>query len=170
MRCFEDLCRDNYERIYKYIFAKTGSREASEDLIQDVFTIAFEKGTTFTAHDNPTAFLYTTARNVTLSFLRRERRIHLELLDEYTPGTDDVLTQLETDRDRRIDEDDYVDQVLGRLDDAQRDLYVQRYVDRQPIRAIADAHGIAEPAMRMRLVRLRRDIQGIVRDLELNAF
>jgi len=35
MKTFEELCQENYSRIYKYIFSMTGSKESTEDLIQE---------------------------------------------------------------------------------------------------------------------------------------
>ena len=55
MKCFEELCRENYGRIYRYIYALAGNKQTAEDLIQDVFIIAYEKGDAFLSHENPPA-------------------------------------------------------------------------------------------------------------------
>jgi RNA polymerase sigma-70 factor (ECF subfamily) len=171
MRSFEELCRENYSRIYKYIFAMTGSREASEDLLQDVFTVAFEKGRTFLEHENPPAFLYRTARNLTLTYLRRQRQYPSEALDDTVAGNGgELLDLLMREQDRHIDETAYIQPVLGGLPSKQRTLYAQRYVDRRPISEIAADEGVSETALRMRLVRLRREILQIVRALRLDEF
>lgn len=169
MRDFEELCRENYARIYRYIFAMTGNRESAEDLIQDVFTVAIEKGEAFLQHENPPAFLYKTARNMTFTYIKQRRRTSAELLDENTPdGDGDLSDTLLKTYDRQIDETAYAGQVLQDLDSGQRALYEKRYVERLPIRDISQELGTSEPAMRMRLVRLRRDIQEVVRELKLD--
>jgi RNA polymerase sigma-70 factor (ECF subfamily) len=169
MKSFEELCAENYGRIYKYIFVMTGNRESAEDLVQDVFTAALLKGDAFLCHENPTAFLYKTARNQTLTFLKRLQRTVSEPLDENTSGGDDDLCEeLLRDYDRRIDEDAYTGQVISLLDIKQQALYRERYVERKPIREIAVGQDVSETAMRMRLVRLRRDIISAVRDLKLD--
>ncbi len=169
MKCFEEHCRENYGRIYKYIFAMTGAKESTEDLIQDVFTVALEKGEAFLKHENPTAFLYRTARNLTLTYLKRQQRYKTDCLDEtVSAGDGDVCVQLMRERDRQIDETVYAGRVIGSLDDTQRELYKTRYIDGCPIREIAADAGVNETAMRMRLVRLRRAIYKTVRDLKLD--
>lgn len=169
MKSFEELCLDNYSRIYKYIIALTGSRESAEDLIQDVFTVAFEKGDAFLCHVNPPAFLYKTARNLTYSYLKRARRQYAEALNEdYPDGDADLCDKLLSERDRQIDETVYTGQVLKRLEPKQQELYSLRYIDRKPIKEIAAEQGASEPAMRMRLVRLRREITDAVRALKLD--
>jgi RNA polymerase sigma-70 factor (ECF subfamily) len=171
MKSFEELCQENYSRIYKYIYALTGSREEAEDLIQDVFTAAFIKGENFLLHENPPAFLYRTARNLTLTYLKRQRTYTAEYLDEYiADGEGDLCEQIIREWDRQIDESDYTVQVIGSLDDKQRSLYSLRYIDKKPISDMAYDSGVNEPAMRMRLVRLRREIYRIVKDLKLDEF
>lgn len=169
MKDFEALCRENYGRVYKYIFALTGSREPAEDLIQDVFTAAFLKGAAFLQHENPPAFLYKTARNLTLTYLKKQQRAPLEYLDENIAGSDgDVCDVILKAHDKTLDETFYIGQVIGRLDREQRALYDARYIEQKPIKEIAQDQGVKEPAMRMRLVRLRRDITKTVEDLKLD--
>lgn len=168
MKSFEELCADNYSRIYKYIYAMTGTREPAEDLLQDVFVIAFEKGESFLHHENPPAFLYKTARNLTLTYLKKQRRCPSEPLDEIADGDADLCEKLLLAYDRQIDEDICAEKVISRLGAGEQTLYTLRYVERRPIREIAQGQDTSEPAMRMRLVRLRREIYGIVKDLNLD--
>lgn len=88
MKTFEELCQENYSRIYKYIFSMTGSKESTEDLIQEVFIAAYEKGEAFLRHEKPAAFLYKTARNMTVTYLKnlkRQRISAMEYLSENIP-------------------------------------------------------------------------------------
>jgi RNA polymerase sigma-70 factor (ECF subfamily) len=167
MNSFEDLCRDNYGRIYRYIFAMTGNREASEDLLQDVFTVAFEKGDAFLSHENPPGFLYRTARNLTLTYIKRSRTAPQALDESVAAGGGDLFEQLVRRQDSRIDETAVAGDILGRLNTEQRALYTRRYVDRAPIRDIALEADVTESAMRMRLLRLRRDIRDIIGSLRI---
>ncbi|MGE4485690.1 MAG: RNA polymerase sigma factor [Oscillospiraceae bacterium] len=169
MRSFEELCKENYNRIFKYIFALTGSQESTEDLIQDVFTVAFEKGDAFLQHENPPAFLYKTARNLSLNYIKRHRFSVLEYLDDtIADGESDLCDKLLKERDMQIDETAYAGLVISSLDAKQRMLYSMRYIEHKPISEIASEQGVNEPAMRMRLVRLRREIHRIVKDLKLD--
>lgn len=169
MRIFEELCQGNYKRIYKYIFTMTGSKEATEDLIQDVFMVAYKKGDNFLKHEKPTAFLYRTARNLTLTYIKHRRNSVVECLSENIAGDDaDLCEKLLTDIDRKIDETAYTGEVIGSLNSNQYKLYTQRYIEHKSIKEIASDQGVSETAMRMRLVRLRREIQVIVKELKLD--
>jgi RNA polymerase sigma-70 factor (ECF subfamily) len=151
----------------------TGSREASEDLVQDVFAVAYEKGAAFLVHEKPAAFLYTTARNLTLTYIKRQRAgLYMEL-DENIPSDDtggDLLAQVLREQDRRVDETAYVRPVLESLPDKQRTLYARRYGEHQSIGEIASAENVSETAVRMRLVRLRREIIDTVKNLKLDEY
>ncbi|HOP92963.1 MAG TPA: RNA polymerase sigma factor [Acetivibrio thermocellus] len=171
MKTFEELCQENYSRIYKYIFSMTGSKESTEDLIQEVFIAAYEKGEAFLRHEKPAAFLYKTARNMTVTYLKNlkcQRISAMEYLSENIPQDDtDLCETLLMELDRKIDETAYTGQVIGNLNTNQHNLYRQRYVEGKSIKEIASEEGVSETAMRMRLVRLRKEIQDIVKKLKL---
>ncbi|HOM01942.1 MAG TPA: RNA polymerase sigma factor [Acetivibrio sp.] len=171
MKTFEELCQENYGRIYKYIFSMTGSKESTEDLIQEVFLIAYQKGEAFLQHEKPAAFLYKTARNMTATYLKhlkRQRISATEYLSENIPQDNaDLCETILMEFDRKIDETAYTSQVIGNLDTNQHNLYKQRYIEGKSIKEIASEQGVSETAMRMRLVRLRREIQGIVKKMKI---
>ena len=115
--------------------------------------------------------LYKTARNLTLTYIKRQRKYEAEYLDEdIAAGDEDLYAYLSRQRDREIDETAYTAAVIGSLNDKQRALYTTRYVEGRPIREIARNADVSETAMRMRLVRLRRDIYQTVKDLKLDEF
>ena len=81
-----------------------------------------------------------------------------------------MFDSLAREHDGKIDETTYAGPVLGGLDASRQALYARRYVDRAPIRELALENGVGEPAMRMRLLRLRREIRDIVAGLNLEDF
>jgi len=101
--------------------------------------------------------------------MKRQRIIILEDLSDNVAQDDaDLCEKILTELDRNIDETAYTDQVIGSLSSSNNELYRQRYIERKPIREIAKEQGTSETAMRMRLVRLRREIQKIVKKLKLD--
>lgn len=89
LKAFEILCRENYARIYNYIYAMTKDAFLSEDLVQDVFLIAYRKGEAFLQHEKPEAFLYRTAKNKVLEAMRQNQM--LELKEDLAAGEGDLL-------------------------------------------------------------------------------
>ena len=123
----------------------------------------------FLNHENSVAFLYKTARNITLTYikgLKRQKTLEEEYLyDTFEDG--DLCEKLLREQDKKIDETVYTVQVIGSLDLGRYELYKQRYVEGKSVKKIATEKGISEAAVRMRLVRLRREIQSIVKKLKL---
>ena len=110
---FEEICRENYARIYNYILAKTGKKEAAEDITQDVFLIAFQKGDKFLCHEKPIAFLYTTAKNLVLEYYKKSRTNEVELLEsEQAAFEKDAYEELCSMKSGNINEADYRNKKL----------------------------------------------------------
>lgn len=171
MKSFEELCKENYGRIFKYIFSITKNKEATEDLIQEVFTIAYEKGRIFLNHEKPAGFLYKTARNITLTYikgLKRQETLAKEYLYGNATKEGEPYQKLLREQDQKIDETRYTGQVIESLNPKEYHLYKQRYVEGKSIKEIASEKGISEAAVRMRLVRLRREVQNIVKKLKFD--
>ena len=163
---FNDLCRGNYERIFRYLLVKVHDYEAAQDLLQNVFLVAWEKRYLLAEHPNPVGFLYLTARNKALTYLRQQKNSPLPLEeDEVMTVTVEPWEILERRRDKNIDENIYVASVVNLLSEPDRELYEKYYLRSQPVKTIAAAAGISETAVRMRLLRLRQRVKKIVKTL-----
>lgn len=167
---FEDICRETYPKIYNYILARTRSKEAAEDITQEVFLIAYKKGNGFLSHENPVAFLYVSAKNLLLDYFRETTKsVSLEE-QEIVDVRGDIFEQIRIEHADSIDESIYLKQVLGRLNDKERRLYELYYVFKKPMKVIARELRLNETALRMKYVRLRKKVRLIVADLDLDSF
>lgn len=171
---FEDICRDNYARIYNYILAKTGVKEAAEDITQDVFLIAWQKGDAFLRHEKPVAFLYTTAANLVLAYFREARKSAAKekAYEESKASATgrDAFEELCLHRSDSVREESCLKQVLSGLKPKERDLYRKYYIEKKPMKTIAREFQMSETAIRMKYVRIRKKVQRIVADMRLDDF
>lgn len=176
---FEDICRENYARIYNYILAKTGETEAAEDITQDVFLIALRKGDSFLRHEKPTAFLYVTAKNLVLEHYKKTKEAPLKAasLDDTHPLSSvqnasgrDAFEELCLLRSASVNEEYYRKQVLWQLKPKERDLYRKYYIEKKPMKIIAREFRISETALRMKYMRIRKKVQKIAAGLRLDEF
>lgn len=176
---FEEICRENYARIYNYILAKTGKNETAEDITQDVFLIAFRKGNSFLHHENPTAFLYVTARNLVLEYYKKAKEVPVksEILEGTNPVSfernafgRDAFEELCQLRSAAVDEEYYRGQVLQKLKPKECDLYRKYYIDKKPMKIIAREFRISETALRMKYMRIRKKVLKIAASLKLDEF
>lgn len=167
---FENICRENYPKIYNYILARTKSREAAEDITQEVFLIAYKKGEYFLSHENPVAFLYLSAKNLLFDYFRESAKAAPLKEQEIEDVSGDVFEKICINHIDSIDEDFYLKQVLDSLNEKERSLYELYYIFKKPMKTIAKDMHLNEAALRMKYVRLRKKIRHIVADLNLDSF
>jgi RNA polymerase sigma-70 factor (ECF subfamily) len=148
----EDAIRALYARYARPIFTLglrlLGSREAAEELTQDVFLAAWRKAARFDpSRGRLSTWLMTIAHNLAVDRLRRETgatRPHLVLVDE-------VPEVIGVDEDESLLERDAALRALSCLSDAERRLLARAYFGGLTAREIAEADGIPLGTVKTRL-------------------
>jgi RNA polymerase sigma-70 factor (ECF subfamily) len=91
---FEVFFEAERVRLYRVLFAITGSRQEAEDIAQDAFLRVWERWDRVAALEEPVGYLHRTAMNV---FRDRRRRLVLGLKRALRPpAPSDELAQVET--------------------------------------------------------------------------
>lgn len=70
---FDALFRAHFSRVKHFIYMLLKSEEDAEDLAQDVFTKLWTKYDMWKDSGEGNGYIYTTARNVTLNFIKHKR-------------------------------------------------------------------------------------------------
>jgi RNA polymerase sigma factor (sigma-70 family) len=157
----EDAIRALYARFSRPVYSMgmrlLGTREAAEELTQDVFVTAWRKAARFDAtRGRLSTWLMTIAHNLAVDRLRRETgvtRPTLVLVDEVpdVPGIDEEDVLLERDAAMR---------ALSSLSDAERTLLARAYFRGLTAREIAESDGIplgtVKTRLRAALIKVRR--------------
>ena len=161
---FVELCGSHYEKVLKYLFYALKSESAARDVTQEVFLAACQKRSLLRQHPNPGGFLFQTAKNLANKARAESYRQMLRdtMLDDLTYEPRDPAGTVEDALDKEIDEEDYIKAVLDTLTDEKRRLYALYYADKKSMAEIALLLGIEETALRMRYVRLRREIRASI--------
>ncbi len=73
VEAFELLFRTHAQSLIAFAARYVRSRDAAEDLVQDVFRRLWERRASWAVHSTPRGFLYTAVRNDALNTLRHER-------------------------------------------------------------------------------------------------
>jgi len=143
-----------------------GSREAAEELTQDVFLAAWRKAARFDpSRGRLSTWLMTIAHNLAVDRLRRETgatRPHLVLVDE-------MPEVIGADEDESLLERDAAVRALSCLSDAERKLLARAYFGGLTAREIAEADGIplgtVKTRLRTALIKVRKANQDKERPL-----
>ncbi len=149
---FETLYKDNYNDICTYISVITFNKLDYESLAQDVFLIAFQKIDVLRHHINPTGWLYSTARNITMDALKKKMNTYeiptsIEELDKCAvnpPELEDIFCELE-----------------GFLTSDEIRLLKKHFKEGQSISDIAQQCNIKTGTMRMKFSRMYKKIKNL---------
>lgn len=168
---FISLCESYYPKILRYTHFMLENEAAARDCTQEVFLLACQKSALLAEHPNPGGFLFQTAKNLVHKARREryERMLHDLSLDDAAEPADtreEPLTVL----DREIDVIPYWEQAIERLSEEKRLLYRLYYIENRPMAQIAPLLSLSETALRMRYVRLRRELREIVSDISEQNF
>lgn len=168
---FENLCQEYYANILRYLYAVLREESAARDCTQEVFLVALQKSALLYQHPNPGGFLFQTAKNLAKKSQQKSfRALCAETALDTGNEPADLGTAIETALDTAIDEMDYIEAVLSRLSEDKRRLYALYYLGKKPMSEIAALLNIEEPALRMRYVRLRREIHTITAEIAEEHF
>lgn len=137
---------EQYDKIYRYCYFKTHSRETAEDITQEAFLRFFESRS-YTDRGSALQYLYTIARNLCTDEYRRAKPC---LLDEERQGSysDEGMLLRSSLKD-----------ALDRMDEEDRELLLLRYVNELPVKVIAGLYGISRFALHRRLSKAVKDLK-----------
>ncbi len=158
----EKLTEQYYEPVYAYCLRRLPDREAAEDAAQEVFA-AFWEGPEFTEERAASGWLYRVARSKITDFYR-ERQKRLEHETGFDPEDLDE-TMFRPPPDETGDSDRIYDRMLMRLDEEERSLFADFWVEGYSYAELAAMRGVTEGAMRTRVSRLKKKITAILKKL-----
>lgn len=69
---FEQLFRLYYDRLLRFIWGYVKSEAVAEELVQELFTKIWEKNGTLHIHNSVRTYLYSSARNMSIDYLRHQ--------------------------------------------------------------------------------------------------
>jgi RNA polymerase sigma-70 factor (ECF subfamily) len=160
----DDAIRALYARFGRPVFSLgmrlLGSREAAEELAQDVFLTAWRKAARFDpARGRLSTWLMTIAHNLAVDRLRREtgaRRPTLVLVDE--------VPDAPVSEEDVVEERDAATRALASLTEAERHLLMRAYFRGLTAREISEADGIplgtVKTRLRTAMIKVRRANEG----------
>ena len=162
----EAAVRQNQRWLTAYVLAQTGDPTAADDLVQDVFSIAFEKRGAFEPGTNFGAWLRSIARNVVLRYFERRSRRPVIDRDEAMARLDQLAAAAE---DRAVDpawagsRAELLRECLKELTEKARRLVSERYgMGRSPA-AVSASTGQSISAVNVGLFRARAALSDCLR-------
>src|SRR6202162_1495098 len=146
---FEVLCARYQSRLLSFCRHMLGSREDAEDVLQEVFTAAFNAVLGDEREINVRPWLYRIARNRSLNHLRRASPVGVDSMDvhfaDHGLSTGDRVIRRESFRELLAD--------VHRLPETQRTALLLREIDALSYEQIAHAMETTVPSVKSLLLR-----------------
>jgi RNA polymerase sigma-70 factor (ECF subfamily) len=153
---FDELYESYFRRVYRFALKRLRDPSLAEDVTQEVFETVFRVLPAYRGDSSLLVWIFGITRNkVNRRF--RGSRPRIESLDDARAevlASDEAPADETVDARRMLDRCDAV--VNERLTPLQRRIFHLKHMRRQPIRAIAEALGKSEDAIKANLYRMRR--------------
>jgi RNA polymerase sigma factor (sigma-70 family) len=133
---WEEIYRDNVDRLFRVMYGKVGNRPDAEDLTAEVFLTALRPLKVSASVGEVRAYLLATARTVLAAHWKRTLGVQVTTLD------DERVESVFGDTPHGVDRTAQADAILGRLSDRYRTILRLRFLDGRSIRDTADEMGI----------------------------
>ena len=163
---FNELVNRHGERIYRTAYRITGDHEASEDILQNVFVILFEKLHKFRNESKFTTWLFRVTSNASYMYLRSSNKInskeyHLEdltrfdetgnLIDIHLKDTTDIPDQNNLQKEAL----EHMDKAINDLPDKYKKIFHLRDIEGLSNQEVSEITGLSLPAVKSRILRAR---------------
>jgi RNA polymerase sigma-70 factor (ECF subfamily) len=129
---------EQYDKIYRYCYYKTGNATLAEDLTQETFLKYFVQNS-YMEYGKKLAYLYTIARNLCIDSFRKKQP---EKLADELPDTDFI---------ERLELRNTIRQALKILPEQEQELLLFRYANELSVGEIAAITGISRFAVYRRI-------------------
>jgi RNA polymerase sigma-70 factor (ECF subfamily) len=143
---FAALYESHFDRIYRYLVVKIGSKTEAEDMTQQVFIRAYESIGSYQWQGIPfSAWLFRIAHNQVVDFVRKQSKKPMVWLDESLPIVGDSDPQGEVEVKLNIEQ---VAMATRQLTKAQREVISLRFAGGMSITEVAKAMRKSEGAIK----------------------
>jgi len=158
---FEQIFREHSQFVYRTAYAVTGSAEDAEDVLQTIFLRLVRRDMPPNLKQNPKAYLYRAAVNVSLSVMRSRRHLVLSG-DTHDFESSGRVVQTEGGSEIRERLLSVLD-VMAESDSAMVEMLILRYVHNYSDADIARMMGKSRGSIAVRLFRARSKLKKLMR-------
>lgn len=151
------------------------SSEELEDCLQDLYLLAYEHFNDILTSSNPQGWLFNAYKNI-ISNYQRKRASEIKKSEKNNLYIEQNCMEIEEDNwifailTRNLSDEHLKELILSKLSKQERNLYIMRYVKKDPLDVIAKNLKVPVGTVKSRLHTLRTKVQIIIQDGELFNF
>lgn len=155
-----------YPRLINFIYRYLGSREAAEDLTQEVFIRVYKSASSYRPQSKFQTWIFTIARNLSLNELRRHKHKTVSLDETFSSNDGEMKRQVEDSSTARSDQEMLsrersaaVRAAINGLSENQRVAVLLRRYEQFSYEEIAQTMGVSVKAVKSLLNRAKEGLK-----------
>ena len=156
-RSFEKLMRKYYPRVLNFIYRYGLTRQAAEDLTQEVFLKVHQMGPSYRPNAKFQTLLYTIVRNSALNAIRNERKYAVSLDEEIEAEDEQASSALEVMLDHEKSEK--IKAIIHELPENQRSAVLLKRYEEMSYEEIAQSLNCSVKAVKSLLNRAKETLK-----------
>ncbi len=154
---FEQLFRSYYSRLCRYAYRLVGSRDAAEDLVQNVFLNIWKNRESWNPQSLPVVYLYRATRNQVINYAKHRKirgdsfghEVETRFVDDQTPESQYLQNECVSS----------VRETIARLPDRCRQIFLMKKDDGLKYSEIAAILGISVKTVETQMSRALRHLR-----------
>jgi RNA polymerase sigma factor (sigma-70 family) len=149
------LFEAHHKRLYNYFLHQTGSRQASEDLVVDVFLRILKYRHTYKDEGSFSAWMYAIARHTRIDYYK-EHNDQSEFMEE----PDTLTSNAPNPGEEYENKDDIIllRKAMAELPEDRREVILMSRFNHMPYREIGEVLGCTVGAVKVRIYRAMKDL------------
>ncbi len=139
---FAEIYERYWALLFRHALGMLKDEDGAKDVVQDVFTMLWEKAPTLEVHTSLSSFLYTSVRYAVLKRFR-----HSKVVDNYLSTLNDIMLQGVESTDMYVNEKELskkIEQELNMLPPKMRRVFELSRIHEYSYREISDELGLAD--------------------------
>lgn len=154
---------DKYaDDIFRHCYFRIGDRELGKELMQEAFMKTWEYITKGKKVKNLRAFLYRTANNLVIDYVRKQKKVIVSLEDMQEAGGD-IAGEDDATADTKISfTEKEVRLLLHKIKEPYRTAVIMRYIDELQPKEISKALGISSNVTSVRINRGMEQLRSLL--------
>lgn len=166
---FERIINQYYKPLYQYCYYRLSSdRSLTEETVNDVFRILYEKWDRIDTEGNIRAYLYRVA-DIRIKMAREKYRRYYDRVDSLDALTESGVYTGEVQYDEYF-QDEYsyeqcIEKITAALTEEYKQIFLYRFVEKKTINEISRLTGIPYSSVRLRIAKIETAVYNEVRKI-----
>ena len=158
---FNEIYDEYIDKIYRFVFLRVNSVETAEDLTSETFVRLWDSLRGEKDIENPQAFIYKIARNLTIDFYRNKHKLNVVS----TSSVKIIDPRIDLEEKANLNSElEQVKKALSTLKDEYQEALILYYLEKVSVPEIADILGKSENAVRVMIHRGVGKLREILKD------